>query len=384
MKENYCIVCEEPLNNLIYQSSGSDSLTSLCEVSATDTSVYFCKNCGHIQTSEIKNIDEYYDTQYKILIDSEEEQQLYEIKNGNRIYRFDHQAITFVNKLKIPQNSKILDYGSAKASTLKKIKEIRPDIEPFVFDVSEMYRPFWNKFIKPENCAFYKTKKEWKNSFDIITSFFVLEHAKNVREALRDVYNLLKPEGVFYFIVPNTLVNIADLIVIDHINHFTINSITHLMNKEGFYNIDIDTNSHAGAFIVSAKKDKDIKQIKLEEIKELEIKVKEISDFWNNIKRRVLFFEKEYSNHDKSAIYGSGFYGSFLASSLKDLNKVSCFIDANPFRQGKTLFNKPIISPESLDKGINLIYVGLNPKNAKKEIEKVEGWKIRNNIYFFP
>ncbi len=72
-----CSVCKNQLGQEIYMSAKSISLTSLCEIVPLTTKVYFCNKCTHVQKDAIDNIESFYSNDYKILIDSEEEDQLY-------------------------------------------------------------------------------------------------------------------------------------------------------------------------------------------------------------------------------------------------------------------------------------------------------------------
>ena len=78
-----CHVCGGPLGKPCYRSARPVSITSLCEVQPRTTTVNFCAGCGHLQTETPPDAAAYYDHDYKILVDSEEEDQLYaEVAGG--------------------------------------------------------------------------------------------------------------------------------------------------------------------------------------------------------------------------------------------------------------------------------------------------------------
>lgn len=195
--------------------------------------VAFCGACGHLQTEALADLGEYYDRNYKILIGSEDEDQLYAVVDGRKVFRTEHQVNTLLAKVPLPTGARVLDYGCAKSSSLRRLTELRPDLEPHVFDVSDMYLPYWNRFVRPENCALYTLKPEWANHFDLITSFFALEHVADPQVLARTVAGLLKPGGHFYCIVPNVYANTADFVVADHVNHFSAASLRRLMHDAG-------------------------------------------------------------------------------------------------------------------------------------------------------
>lgn len=56
-----------------------------------------------------------------------------------------------------------------------------------------------------------------------------------------------------------------------------------------------------------------------------------MGDFWKDAALRVKNFEKNEAKGLVCAIYGAGFYGSFLASNLNEFDSVKYFLDQNPF-----------------------------------------------------
>src|SRR5690348_11552768 len=89
-----CNICGEQLPQPVYVGPPSLSITSLCEIRPGRTEVFFCNRCGHLQTTPLSEIDAYYESQYRILLDSDDEDQLYKIKDGKKIFRIDHQVRT--------------------------------------------------------------------------------------------------------------------------------------------------------------------------------------------------------------------------------------------------------------------------------------------------
>jgi len=363
-------------------------VTSLCEVLQGKTEVYFCKECAHLQTTELENLGEYYDQTYKILIDSEDEDQLYEVAGDRKTFRFDHQVDTLLSKVELPRGARILDYGCAKSTTLKLLSRKRPDVVPYLFDVSEMYVPFWERFAAPDNWATYQPKADWRGRFDVVTSFFAFEHVSDPRDELATINALLKDEGVFYCIVPNVYANTADFVVVDHVHHYSPLSFRRLLDDAGFSAVEVDEKAHHSALVITASKMR--KQVETlanagsDGVAPFSACVSEMASYWSDFAQNVQAFERKHAVAKKAAIYGSGFYGTFIATCLNNLGKIACFIDRNPYRQGKTLLERPIRDPANLPADVEIIYVGLNPLRARDEIDKVELWRNKTLTYFYP
>ena len=113
-----CNVCKNPIPNTIYESDSS--LTSLCLVYEKEkTKIRYCECCTHLQTDTIGSLETYYDQEYEILTNSEEEDQIYEVKEGKPIFRTDHQINVLLEKIEFNKESRVLDYGCAKSSMMK-------------------------------------------------------------------------------------------------------------------------------------------------------------------------------------------------------------------------------------------------------------------------
>jgi len=365
------------LGTPVYESVKPISVTSLCQVLEGNTCVWHCEYCDHTQTASLPSLERFYAEDYHILIDSEEEDQLYATREGRNIYRTEHQVATLLDKYDIPEGAQLLDYGCGKASTLKALCAQREDIVPHVFDVGEQYRRFWDAFVPAENQAVNETPKAWQGLFNGIISFFALEHVADPKAFLKEVHRLLCDEGIFYFLVPNLYANTADLMVCDHVNHFSESSLRCLLAMTGFEVKEIDPDAHNSAWAVLAKKSKVNKRFakKGSVINE----IREISDYWTTFGESVRSFER--TTEGDAAIYGSGFYGTFIYTSLKQTDSMTCFIDQNPHRQKHSLMGKAIFAPDNLPESVERIYVGLNPVVARSAFDVMQ-WGRELKVFY--
>ena len=380
MNNQICNVCGNSLEDKIYEASASKSLTSLSVAASNPTEVYFCHNCEHLQTLEYGDESSYYDVSYNILSESEEEDQIYLVKNGKPIYRTEHQVSTLLSKVNIYDGIQILDYGCAKSSTMAKLLLTHENADIHLYDISTNYVPFWDKFLDQSKWSTYSIPENWFRKFDLVTSFFSLEHISNLKDVISKIKTLLKKGGTFYAVVPNFLTNIADLIVIDHPNHFTKSSLHHLLSVNGFMVENIDAESHRGALVITAKLGLQ-GQANSKEVGTYQ-KTTDISKFWADSSKKISEFEIE-NKPLSAAIYGGGFYGAFLAANIKEIDSVKFIIDQNPYLQGKYLFGRKVILPNELPDTIDTVYVGLNPLYARAIIQDIQSLSTRHLKYFY-
>ncbi len=376
----YNSLSNKVLSTPIYTSNDSFSITSISNLINAKTEVYYDKEIAHLYTKETLNLEEYYDNEYKVDIESEDKDSLYGIINGEKIYRTQYQLDLFTKKVEIKNNMKILDYGSAKGLFLKKLIE-KISIEPYLFDITTKYKEFWLKTFNQKNCSFYNLKDEWKNSLDIVTSFYVFEHVKDPLNELKNIYQVLKEDGTVYIQVPNVYNHIADFICIDHLHHYSKISLTHLLNQSGFEVISIDDTSYEGALIIVGQKKTNIKTYNFlnEDYTFYETKAVEMSKYWQTLSSKINTFYKQNSTK-KAALYGAGFYSTYILSHLPKDNNIAYAIDQNPHLHSQKFNNLDIIPIDKVSEDIQVLYVGLNPKMAKEIIKDIKQF---NNMTIF-
>ena len=384
-----CNVCSRTAIDPIFASAGPTALTSLCELRAGRVEVWSCTECGHLFAPALQNTEEYYSTDYRILLSHDDEDQIYETGPSGIVYRTEHQLQTLLARIAIPNGTKVLDYGCAKASTPARLLGVRPDVQLHLFDVSDMYLEYWKRILPADRYAINETPDGWVARFDLITSFFALEHIPRPPETIAHIHRLLRDGGRFYCVIPDTFGNVADFVVIDHVNHFTEESLRHLLTAAGFVDIDVDSTVHRGAHVVTAIKrasgipppltpDRPTRA----EVANANARAAGVAEFWRNLDAQIQAAELAAAGL-KSAIYGSGFYGAYIMSLLLNKEDVICFLDRSPFQQGKTLHGRPIFSPDSLPESVKLVYVGLNPVIAKAAIAELPALTGRDLTFIY-
>ncbi|AYF85880.1 methyltransferase domain-containing protein [Pseudomonas sp. DY-1] len=386
MTRTLCQVCAGADLKMLYEMRSGLALTSLGKMYPAATRVWACQACAHLQTDEMDQVDHYYAEQYNILSDSEEEDQIYEVREGRPLYRTEHQLAVLLEKVPLKSDARLLDYGCAKSSSMQALLKRRADLQVHLFDVSDAYQRFWARFLPEQRWATFEPKAEWKDSFDLVTSFFALEHIVQPLQALQRIRALVRPGGYFYCVVPNVATNIADFIVVDHVNHFTESSLACLLQRAGFEVDSIDAGVHRGAFVVLARRPlgalAEPVADTLEVARQL-VSLESMAAFWQEAADKVVSYMDDLPEDARCAVYGAGFYGSFITACLGGAGRIRCFVDQNPFLQGRRLFDRPIVAPAELDEDVDTLLVGLNPAHARQIIADIPALQGRSLRQFY-
>lgn len=356
-----CRVCNSDIVASAFDDEGP-SLTSIRTVLDVRTQVWLCDNCGHAQSPDLPNILEFYDTNYRISLDIDGHDQVYENRAGEQVFRTVYQA-ELVQALDLPKAANVMDFGAGKATTLQQLLKVWPDVVPYVFDVSTDYAEYWADWVPINQQATYELPQDWTTKFDLITAHFVLEHVADPVRVFKDISRCLLPDGKLFFSVPNAETNSGDLLVVDHLNHFTLSSVTFALAQAKLIIENIDCDAFSGAFVIIAKKG-----------------LPKIDSFHDNKILTNVLFEWEAilqklknTEHDAPlAIYGAGFYGSLIATRLN--GSIDCFLDKNPYLQNCSHLNIPILNPNDCPNDVKAVIVGLNPARAREILGNSIEW----------
>lgn len=110
-------------------------------------------------------------------------------------------ALLALNKIK---KGKILEVGCGGGSLCRALKKYKPKFDIYGLDVSiEAIKAakLIDEDIKYIKGDVYKLSFD-DNSFDVVISFDLLEHLNKYKLALKEIYRILKPGGIFHFFVP--------------------------------------------------------------------------------------------------------------------------------------------------------------------------------------
>ena len=380
-----CVVCGTPSGAPAYRHDGATSVSSTARPVAAPTAVYVCDVCAHVQTPPVADLGAYYDTAYNVHLESDDADDLYDVRDGVPVYRAQHQANVALEKLSLSPGASVLDHGCGKGMSLRALLAARPDLDGAVYDVSDAYRSAWDAFVPRRNQAAYATPPAWDGRFDAVLSFFALEHVADPRAFLSGIRRLLRSGGALHLTVPNLRRNVGDFIVVDHVNHFMPTSLRRVFAQAGFTGVRIDENAHDAAYVVTARRGVGGRADPAapHEVAAYVAEADRYAAYWKSASTAVSRFEAEQARGRPAAIYGSGFYGVFIASRLTDRSNVAYFLDRNPHQQAKRIFNLPVAAPDALGDEIEVVYVGLNPARARGIAAGVEPLHRRARTFFY-
>jgi SAM-dependent methyltransferase len=373
-----CRVCEAALGAADYDAP-APAMTSLSTWIDVPTVVSVCRACGHVQSPDLPDVQAFYDHEYRISLQSDDHDQLYDMGADGPVFRTAHQT-ALLTALDLPQGGQVLDFGAAKAATTRRLMALRPDLRPHVFDVSEDYRRHWAGWVPVQAQATYALPAEWSGRFDLITAHFVLEHVASPVPVLADLARCLAPGGQVFFTVPDPEGNPGDLLVADHLNHFVPSSIHATLQAAGLQVVSLRQDLFRGAHVVVAQAASDTisKPQPQPDPKAALALLTQWRDLFANLSATLARPEAKGAH---IAIYGAGFYGALFAPLVGPC--LVAYLDRNPHLQGSTLNGHPILPPEACPP-VDLVIAALNPARARAILPPDPAWLPKGARLVYP
>lgn len=193
MEKPYCILC------------GNDKLDVLTErLRHGEGVVYYCPKCDYgMLKAGFENASEYYDKEYRkkfkdVLIKTEEEtpEEIYQMR-----CRYQKDRVNLIRDY-FDKKKSFLEIGCSAGQFLNKIRNEFKSVTGIELSKScaEYVQRNWDIPVYSQEVS----EIEWNGKqFDYIGFFQVLEHSKNPKKFLCDVYERLKSEGKVFIEIPS-------------------------------------------------------------------------------------------------------------------------------------------------------------------------------------
>lgn len=387
---NKCNVCGS-VTRAVMVSAGR-SVTSLGRIMDGRFSTRVCDQCSHAQKDTSIDLAAYYRTEYKTLSSSADEDDLYGIRDGRPVYRNAHMAETLIETVG-EVSGDVLDFGCGKSLVMSHVVARAPDARVHLFDVSRDYVSFWDTFVPRDRQACFEMPADWADKFPLVTSFFALEHVPDPVAQLRAMRRVLAPDGRLYVIVPDMYsVNVADMVVIDHVQHYSDASMAAAMAQAGLQLDAAHHDRHAQAVIYEGSPVADgavqpprpASGVVAATVSQCE----EIAAHWEAFRRSVRAFEEAVTRAGiaRIVILGAGIVGTQAFLHLREPDSVMAFADSNPHKQAKGWQGLPVIPPAQIPRdGSTAVIAGFNADQAERLLPEMVGdlpedlvWSVRD------
>lgn len=369
-----CILCKGRTIE-ISQFRELNNVTSDTKPYPNITSLTCCEVCGHVQ----KDVNEYFRQCVKQIY---KDYEIFKLSGGVEQVMFSADGAESRSKIlakwlkdqiSLDSSHSILDFGCGDCSALCSFAEIFPEAKLFGYEIEHMPRPKTNNLPNFKEII-VSDKFEPIRKFDFISLIHCLEHLENPKEALINIHNFLTDEGYIFIEVPDINKSEYDILIADHVSHFSLDMLIELVEAVGFEIVCSTSTAIAKELTILAKKSvpkaQNIKPNRSRFVKNIDY----VSNLVNVHIKTISKCKSIIKDEKKIGIFGSSIAAMWLWGELK--KGVSLFIDEDANKHGSTS-EFDIISPQKVKEGYTVI-VPMAQEVADKIVSK---YSSNNKIY---
>jgi ubiquinone/menaquinone biosynthesis C-methylase UbiE len=372
MQTTLCLSCDNSDLHEFQNFPFLRRVTSDARSFARDGRLFACKRCSLVQKicddkwlNEIKHIYADYRT---FSVEGEHDQPIYDQKLREMRPRCS-VVMEFLNPFLPTKNEKMswLDYGCGRGAMLTAVDENA--YKKYGYDLNRNHERYLNKIVGFE--TLYVENLAVPNShFDVISMIHSLEHFTDPLAELRDSRRMLRDNGILVVQVCDTEQNAFDILVADHLTHFTVKTLHNLVSSAGFEVITIDNHPVKKEITLVAIKTSVPTSIVPVCVSGVISAIADNIDWLESARQMLLseLTEKDFG------IYGTSNAALWFYTEAD--GRVDFFVDDDLQKVGKRFKGKPIISPSELNER-HTVFVGLPPVTSSLIVERFSNSPVK-------
>lgn len=367
-----CQICQGDRLELLPGFSALPRATSDSRPWPPGGSLAVCAGCGAIQ----KIPDRRWSDDAKKIYDNYE---IYHQSAGSEQLVFDERgegrprSLQLVEHLKrhvaLSDQGKLLDIGCGDGATLRSFSAVLPDwklygneLSPRTLSTLQAIRNFQELYTCPPS--------DIGKQFSLVSIVHTLEHVLSPESFLNDAARLMGPGGVLVVEVPDIETSPFDLLVADHVMHFSHATLQHLAARCGLNVLALGNIVSAKELTLFATAGRQSANVAPSAPAE-GIKIATSAVSWLE---QVLATAKTVSSAGPMGIFGTAIAGMALYEAFRA--DVPFFVDEDPSRVGRSFDGKPVLAPAQVPRDVP-VFIGLIPQRAELVAERCRRLGVR-------
>jgi len=351
IKGHLCQICEKESLRQFENFSELIRITSDCRPYKKGGTLTICEDCGAIQKINTPTwrveLEEIYGKYFAYHQSGGQEQKVFDSKLGSTHSRSEVIVDRLKTYLQLGKRCQLIDIGCGSGLTLTAFGKHFPEWVLNGFEIGDKHLLALKK-IKNFDSLYSGDLEKINAHFDLVTMIHSLEHFVEPKKTLKEISKKISSKYLFIEVC-NIEENPFDILVADHLMHFSPNSLENLIKTSGFSTVTVNTNwIHKEISMLCQVASPDVKSIQPDYKMQINpAKVYEkILAYVEWLKRLRKSAVDLIDHHGSIGIFGSSIGATWLASQLT--SKISFFVDEDSSRVGRKHLNIPIISPQSV------------------------------------
>jgi SAM-dependent methyltransferase len=364
MKGFCCQVCASDALELLDEYGVLPRVTSDAKPWPPGGKLSVCNSCGAIQKIPddiwLKEIDRVY-----------ADYDMYHLSNGAEQLVFaapddiaprSQKLVDFVmQRANLANSGNLLDIGCGNGEALARFSKALPGWQLNGNEITNKSLATLRKL--PNFATLYTVPPaQIEQHFALISMIHSLEHMTVPAATLSDAAALLDPGGILFIEVPDIETSPFDLLVADHLMHFSRATLGYLVRRCG-YIPDALVNDLVPKEITLLARCGATNGVKPDPRAGLSTVRKTLR--WLSA---VITSARALASKSEIGIFGTSVAGMALYGILRD--RVGCFVDEDPARTGKSFDGRPVLAPADVPRGTPVL-IALPPERAQRAAERL-------------
>jgi SAM-dependent methyltransferase len=253
----------------------------------------------------------------------------------------------------LPEAGSLLDVGAGSGAMLSAFSNASNRWQLFGLDLDNRKEQALKTIPRFEK-LFIIPPEQLHQQFDLLTLIHSLEHFSDPCEMLQNLRSLIAPGGKLFIEVNNAEKMPFDLIVADHLSHFTPSSLGQLVARAGFgiEHLSTDWVNKEISLLISPRSDA---TAETEAETSALVRTQKDIDWLTGLldQARDLAADRNFG------VFGTSVAATWLAAGLGDT--IDFFVDEDSARKGRQHLGRPILPPEDVPAGATVFLAFIPP-----------------------
>jgi len=249
------------------------------------------------------------------------------------------------------ETGRLVDLGCGDGAFLRHVARLCPNWRLTGVDLGDHYRAAIEAIPGVDRFHTGSLVDLPAGTFDLVTALHVVEHIEEPVEFLTGILGRLAEGGRLIVEVPDIEANPFDSLIVDHANHFSLDSLTRLLRRAGFV-IDVrrrDWIPRELSLVASAARP-DATAVEDEDAPARVARTIKSHRVW----LRRLRDEARAASADGVGLFGTSIAASWLAGNL-GMERIRFFVDEDASRVGTTYLGRPVLAPSDIPAGETVV-----------------------------
>lgn len=246
------------------------------------------------------------------------------------------------------KSGKLIDIGCGSGTALEAFGELLASWELFGLDLSDNYEsrlqkiPNFQTLFVGDICNVYV-------EFDLVILVHTLEHVFNPQKFLQEIKKLTSPGGYLFIQVPNLSTAPFDILIADHVLHFTSFHLVELLNQTGWEVLRLSENLINKEISVVCRIAHNVSNLKIDQADTeliLDGQLQWLTNFATVVNQRACQAKK---NGKKLGVFGTANAAAWTTKILS--TEVDFYIDEDQARENSRFLKKRVYTPTNCPTG---------------------------------